>query len=228
MDLMLLRSSTAQQAFIQWLFVQLCSFYHQSKLLDKTQSTTKVSTSSVQATISETSSSKIKNKDPSKSLENTLGQVWVGSIHKAICILASSAKVLQGKTEKITHRLTCMVEARAVNNLPMGLVVNRTMVTLDKSKKVPVAIVNTNSYNVWIHQPLLATDNVEVESFPWDYQSMMSRDGDNIKVSFCPAPSPEVQAEIMSASVMNSGENTKQDKQEQGKRSKFGPRPKFD
>ena len=56
----------------------------------------------------------------------------------------------------------------------------------------------------------------------------MSNDGDDIKVSFCPAPSLEVQAEIMSASVSNTGENTKQDKQEQGKRSKFGPRPEFD
>ena len=54
------------------------------------------------------------------------------------------------------------------------------------------------------------------------------RDGDNIKVSFCPAPSLEVQAEIMSGSVTNTSENTKQDKQEHDKRSKFGPQPKFD
>ena len=52
-------------------------------------------------------------------------------------------------------------------------------------------------------------------------------DGDNIKVSFCPAPSLEVQAEIMSASVTDSSGNTKPDKSEQGKRSKFGPQPKF-
>ena len=153
--------------------------------------------------------------------------MWAGSIHKAICILANSAKVLQGKTEKITCCLTCMVKARAVNNLPMGLVVNRTMVTPNKNKKVPIVIVNTNSYNVWIYQPLLVADIVEVESCPWDYQSMMSHDGNNIKVFFCPAPSLEVQAEIVSASVTNSGENTKQDKSEQGKRSKFGPQPKF-
>ena len=100
--------------------------------------------------------------------------MWVGSIHKVICIPANSAKVLQGKTVKITHHLTCMVKARAVNNLPMGLVVNRTMVTPNKSKKWPIAIVNTNSYNIWICQPLLAADIVEVESCPWDYQSMLS------------------------------------------------------
>ena len=77
---------------------------------------------------------------------------------------------------------------------------------------MPVAIVNTNSYNVWICQPLLATDIVEVESCPWDYQSMISHDGDDIKISICPAPSLEVQVEIMSASMSNTGENSKQDK----------------
>ena len=99
--------------------------------------------------------------------------MWVGSIHEAICIPANSAKVLQGKMEKITHCLTCMVEARAVNNLPMGLVVNRTMVTPNKSKKVPVVIVNMNSYNVWIHQPLLAADIVEVEICPKTLQGSL-------------------------------------------------------
>ena len=65
-------------------------------------------------------------------------------------------------------------------------------------------------------------------NLPIDYQSMMSHDGDNIKVSFCPAPSPEVKAEIMLASVTDSSGNSKPDKSEQGKRSKLGPQPKFD
>ena len=43
-------------------FAQLCSFYHQSKLQDKTQISSKVSTSSVQINSSETNSSKAKNK----------------------------------------------------------------------------------------------------------------------------------------------------------------------
>ena len=54
-----------------------------------------------------------------------LGQVWVGNTHQAICILANSMKVLKGKTSKITQRLSCMIEARASNNLPMGIVVNQ-------------------------------------------------------------------------------------------------------
>ena len=58
----------------------------------------------------------------------------------------------------------------------------------------------------------------------------MSHDGSNIKVSFCPVPTPEVQAEILVTSVTNAETPApdKTDKKEQGERSKFGPRPKFE
>ena len=103
--------------------------------------------------------------------------MWVGVTHEPICIPTNSVKVIEGKTNKITRCLTCMVEARDINNLPMGVVVNRAMVTPKKSKKVPVILANTNSYNIWIRQPLLAANIVEVESCPWDYQTILSRDG---------------------------------------------------
>ena len=140
-------------------------------------------------------------------------------------------KVLQGRMNKITQKLSCMVEARECNNLPLGLVVNRTMVTPNKSKRVPVVLVNTNPYNVWIRQPLLAADILEAEDCPWNYQLVMSHDGNNIKVSFCPVPPPEIQSEVMTASVSDNTKagNTKLDrtKKEQGKRPKFGSQPKF-
>ena len=123
-----------------------------------------------------------------------------------------------------------MIEARASNNLPMGIVVSRTMVTPVKSKQVPVALLNTNSYNVWIWQPLLTADIVEVEDCPWDYQLVMSHDGNQIKVSFCPVPSLEVQEEILSASISNTTETSDSNKsftKESGERSKFGPEPQF-
>ena len=79
--------------------------------------------------------------------DNILGQVWVGITYEPICIPVNSVKVVQGKTDKITRCLTCMVESRDTNNLPMGVVVNRTMITPKKSK-VPIILTNTNSYNV--------------------------------------------------------------------------------
>ena len=94
-----------------------------------------------------------------------------------------------------------MVEPRVFHNLPGGIVVNRTMVTPRKNKKVPVALMNTNSYNVWIRQPLLAADIVEAEDCPWDYQTSMSHDGGQINISFCPVPSTKVQAEIAAIGV---------------------------
>ena len=91
-----------------------------------------------------------KKKDPIKESVTTLGQVWVGESHQPLCIPANSTKVVTGKTDKITKQLTCMVESCESNNLPMGVVVNRTMVTPNKSKHVLVLLMNTNSYNVWI------------------------------------------------------------------------------
>ena len=99
-------------------FAQLCSHYHQSKLLDKPQA--QVSSILVQSSSSETSSSEAKKKVPDTGSDNILGQVWVGITHEPICIPANSVKVVQGKTDKITRCLTCMVESRDVNNLPMG------------------------------------------------------------------------------------------------------------
>ena len=61
---------------------------------------------------------------------------------------------------------------------------------------------------------------MEVESFPWDYQSIMSLDGSAINVSFCPVPTPEVHEEILSASVSNTGNPTQSSPiREQGWRS---------
>ena len=210
-------------------FTQLCSFYYQSKLQDNPPTIIQVSSSSIKFGTSETSSSEAK-KVPDTSLDNILGQVWVGITHEPICIPANLVKVVQGKTDKITQCLTCMVGPRDTNNLPMGIVVNRAMVTPKKSKKVPIILANTNSYNVWIRQPLLATNVVEVESCPWDYQTILSCDGKGISVSFCPVPTLEVQEEIFvaSTSVTRTGEmNSSNQTKDQGEKPKFGSQPKF-
>ena len=75
------------------------------------------------------------------------------------------------------------------------------MITPNKSKRVPISLVNTNTYNVWIHQTLLAANIVEAEDCPWDYHPIMSWDSSDIKISFCPTPSSEVQAEVLSQGV---------------------------
>ena len=148
-----------------------------------------------------------------------------------MCIPANSVKVVQGKTDKITRRLMCMVESRDVNNLPMGVMVNRAMITPKKSKKIPVVLANMNSYNIWIWQPLLAANVVEVESCPWDYQTILSHDGKDIKVSFCPIPPSEVQEDIFTDSTSvttTDNQDTVKPAKDSGEKPKFGSWPRFD
>ena len=109
--------------------------------------------------------------------------------------------------------------------------VNRTAVTPSKTNKVPITLVNTNSYHVWIKQQLLAADIVEVDHCPWDYHSTMSHDGCEVQVSFQPVPTLDVQADIFSVGVTKTekeaGKMEMTNGGEQEERPKFGPRPKF-
>ena len=82
-----------------------------------------------------------------------------------------------------------------------------------------------NSYNIWIGQPLLAANVVEVESCPWDYQTILSHDGKDIKVSFCPIPPPEVQEDIFISStsvMMENDQDAVKAKKNPGEKPKFG------
>ena len=103
-----------------------------------------------------------------------LGQVWVGEYHQAICIPANSVKILTGKMNKIQKKYSCLIEPREINNLPLGVVVNRTIITPKKSKQVLIMLMNTNSYNIWIRQPLLAANVVEAEHCPCDHTTNMT------------------------------------------------------
>ena len=81
-------------------FSQLCSHYHQSKLLDGPS--IMVNSDNINVSMSGISSCEADNKVPSSGSDNILGQVWVGIDNKPICIPANSVKIIQGKTNKIT------------------------------------------------------------------------------------------------------------------------------
>ena len=163
-------------------FSQLCTFYHQGKLQENSTNTdmTNIKTESVQVDSSYSPIPQSLEKETSLEQEsqadNVLGQVWVGEYHQAICIPANSAKILTGKTKKIQKKYSCLIEPREINNLPLGVVVNRTIIMPKKSKQVPIILMNTNSYNIWIRQPLLAANVVEAEHCPWDHTTNMTRD----------------------------------------------------
>ena len=84
-----------------------------------------------------------------------------------------------------------MTELATHNNLPSGVIVNHSYVT-SKAGQVAVFLINTTSRNIWIHQPLLAAKIHEVELHPWQYKSILYREGSTIKVCFQPIVPPEV------------------------------------
>ena len=217
------------------IFAQMCTLYHQSKDQDvqpdshTTNSITNQQNNEIHVTTSNINNNPITEDFSPK--DAILGQVWIGNPCKVICIPANSVKVVEGETSSKACQLSCMIEARSQHNLPLGVMVNCTTVTPSKSKKVPVTLINTNSYNVWIRQQLLAADIVEVDHCPWDYHSTMFRDGGDVQVLFQPVPTPDVQANISSVNATQTEkkagdkETTKGVYQEE--RPKFGPRPKF-
>ena len=218
------------------IFAQMCTLYHQGK--DQAQpdihTFNSLPNSDQQSGAIHVTNSNINFQSTPEDLsppDTTLGQVWVGNPHRVICIPANSVKVIQGRTSRKAQQLSCMIEARSQNNLLLGVVVNLTSVTPSKTNKVPVTLVNTNSYHVWIKQQLLAADIVEVDHCPWDYHSTMSRDGGEVQVSFQPVPTPDVQADIFSVDATKTekkaGEQEMTNEGKQGERPKFGPRPKF-
>ena len=166
-----------------------------------------------------------------------LGQVWVGEYHQVICIPANSVKICTGKTNKIHKKYSCLIEPKEINNLPMRVVVNRTMITPKKSKQVPIILMNTSSYNIWIRQPLLAANVVEADQSPWDHTTILTRDGEEIKISHHQVPTAEVQEEILSSTIQQQNLNLEDQTQTQSEgnesktlqeKPKFGPPPDFD
>ena len=67
---------------------------------------------------------------------------------------------------------------------------------------------------------------VEADHCLWDYQSFLSHDGNEVKVTFHPIPTLDVQEEILSQSVSqesNEGSKDQSGTKEGSKKSEFGP-----
>ena len=92
-----------------------------------------------------------------------------------------------GHTNKLPPRITCLVEQAEHHNLPLGIVIN-WCVAIPKARTIPVIIINTNRYNVWVRQPLLAAELFDAECNEIEYRSTMDQEGDNISIGFQPIP----------------------------------------
>ena len=166
---------------------------------------------------------------------NTLGgyagRVMVWDCRQPICILAGTSKVVIGRTQEKLPRGSYMVEATDDNNLPCGVSVNYTYVNPTKAKQVSVILLNTNSYNVWIGQPLYAATIWDVQLKDWDYEPIITKSDEvnMFEVKLQPVPPEDLREEILSnATEVNQETNDttgKSASNEKDEKPSFGARP---
>ena len=142
------------------------------------------------------------------------GRVMVGDKRQPICIPAGMSKVVVGRTQERLPRGSYMVEATDDDNLPCGVSVNHTCVNPTESRQVSVTLLNTNTYNVWIRQPLYAATIWDVELKDWEYEPIFTKDVDSntIEIKLQQVPPEDLREDILSRSVETeqSGSEAKQ------------------
>ena len=151
--------------------------------------------------------------------DGLIGQVTVGTKQQPICIPRSSTITIPGCTNKLPPRITCLVEPAEHHNLPLGIMINRC-VAIPKARPIPVILINTNRYNVWIRQPLLAAELFDAGCNEMEYRANMNQEGNNISVGFQPVPSQLIDTnscQVEAGHIQPDGPEI--EKQE------FGPRP---
>ena len=167
-------------------------------------------------------------------LKGYAGMVTIGEKHKPFCIPANTSHNVMGCAKGLPYRGDFMVELAEDNNLPAELVVNKIYVHPTKSNLVPVTLINTNDYNVWIRQPLFAAELYEVEEQQWEHETVfVHEEGSNdIKVHFQPVPPADIREEIFTQSTQQAENKTEDLNSESNEKEeplpKFGPRPNFD
>ena len=178
----------------------------------------------------QTGSGKQRNKKLN-TLEGYAGRVMVGDRKQPICIPAGTSKVVIGKTQEKLPRGSYMVEATDDDNLPCGVSVNHTYVNPTKAKQVSVILLNTNTYNVWIRQPLYAATIWDVDLKDWDYEPIITKSDevDTFEVKLQPVPPVDLREEVLSnAMEVNQDTNDtggKSASNEKEEKPSFGTRP---
>ena len=154
-------------------------------------------------------------------IDGAIGWVTIGSKQNPVCVSSNLAITVPGLTNKIPPKTTCLVKQAQHHNLPLGIVINRCVATT-KARSVPVILVNTTKQNVWIQQPLLATELFNMDQIDEiEHRASMERQGDNIHISFSPvAPnSIRVRSEQVESTTPDIPPPTSNEK------PSFGPRP---
>ena len=100
----------------------------------------------------------------------------IGNSQKPICIPGNSTITILGHTNKLLPRTTCLVEYAEHHNILFGIVVT-WCIAIPKARTIPIIIINTNKFNVWVRQPLLAAKLYDAECDQREYSATMDQEG---------------------------------------------------
>ena len=153
--------------------------------------------------------------------DKVIGQVTIGSKKNPDLVPRNSVITVPGQTNMIPSNITCLVEQAEHHNLPLCIIINRCVATT-MPRGVPVILINTTKQNVWIWQPLLASELFSTNQIDQiEHSANMERKRDNINISFLPVAhnTSRVQLEQLEVTSSNITPPTSSDK------PAFGPRP---
>ena len=137
-----------------------------------------------------------------------------------LCAPGYVAITVWGRLIKIPSKITCLVKQAQHHSLPLGIVINRCVATTN-ARSVPIILIYTTKQNVWIWQPLLATELFITDQIDEiEDRASTERKGDNINISFSPvAPNtPRVKSEQVETTPSDITPPTS------SKKPSFGPR----
>ena len=141
------------------------------------------------------------------------------------------SKVVVGRTQGKLPKGSYMVEAMDDNNLPCGVSVNHKYVNPTKSIQVSVILLNMNTYNVWICQPLYAATIWDVELKDCEYEPIMTKDkySDTVEIKLQQVSPEDLHEEILSHAAEIEKEESKsteeETSEEKAEKPLFGTRP---
>ena len=124
-----------------------------------------------------------------------------------------------------------MAKAKDDDNLTCGVSVNHTYVSPTKSRQVSVILLNTHTYNVWIHQPLYATNIWDIELKDWEYEPIFTKEvnSNTVEIKLQQVPLEDLSEEILShateAEQEESETEEKETSKEKDKKRSFSAQP---
>ena len=180
------------------LFSQLCIYHHSNTSKSSGLGVSTHTVSQQQEQIEPPKPNDLDKKKDQQNFDDTtgqIGQVTICSRKNHICIPRNLVINVLGHTTKIQPKAVCLVKQAEHHNLPLGIVVNRCVAKV-KSRSMPVILINTTKQNVWLWQPLLATELYTVEYHPVEHRTDMEIMGDDVNISFLPVVPDTIRVQV--------------------------------